>query len=45
MKALAVLSEERLPTLPDVPTAKEAGIDNWVVTELVRDPRARGDPA
>jgi tripartite-type tricarboxylate transporter receptor subunit TctC len=27
VKALAVSSNERLPTLPDVPTAKEAGVD------------------
>jgi tripartite-type tricarboxylate transporter receptor subunit TctC len=27
VKALAVSSKERLPTLPDVPTAREAGID------------------
>jgi tripartite-type tricarboxylate transporter receptor subunit TctC len=27
-RALAVLSDERLPSLPNVPTVKEAGIDN-----------------
>jgi len=27
VKALAVSANERLPTLPDVPTAKEAGVD------------------
>ena len=32
VRALAVLSEERLPSLPGVPTAKEAGIDNFEVT-------------
>lgn len=32
VKALAVLSRERLPYLPDVPTIKEAGIDNCEVT-------------
>jgi tripartite-type tricarboxylate transporter receptor subunit TctC len=32
VRALAVLSEERLPTLPEVPTAKEAGVDNFVVS-------------
>jgi tripartite-type tricarboxylate transporter receptor subunit TctC len=32
VRALAVLSEERVPTLPDVPTAKEAGVDNFVVS-------------
>jgi tripartite-type tricarboxylate transporter receptor subunit TctC len=31
VKALAVLSGERVPSLPDVPTSKEAGIDNWEV--------------
>jgi tripartite-type tricarboxylate transporter receptor subunit TctC len=29
VRALAVLSARRLPELPDVPTAKEAGIDNF----------------
>ena len=29
VRALAVLSERRLPELPDVPTAQEAGIDNF----------------
>lgn len=32
VRALAVLSERRVPTLPEVPTAKEAGVDNFVVT-------------
>ncbi len=32
VKVLAVLSRERLPSLPNVPVAKEAGIDNLVVT-------------
>jgi tripartite-type tricarboxylate transporter receptor subunit TctC len=32
VRALAVLSSERWSYLPDVPTAKEAGIDNLVVT-------------
>jgi tripartite-type tricarboxylate transporter receptor subunit TctC len=31
VRALAVLSERRLPTLPKVPTAGEAGVDNFVV--------------
>jgi len=31
VRPLAVLSEQRVPTLPDVPTAKEAGVDNFVV--------------
>jgi tripartite-type tricarboxylate transporter receptor subunit TctC len=32
MRALAVTSATRWPTMPDVPTMKEAGIDNFVVT-------------
>jgi tripartite-type tricarboxylate transporter receptor subunit TctC len=32
VRPLAVLSTVRAPSLPDVPTAKEAGIDNYVVT-------------
>jgi len=32
LRALAVLSKERLSSLPDVPTIKEAGIDNSEVT-------------
>jgi tripartite-type tricarboxylate transporter receptor subunit TctC len=32
LRALAVFSSERLPSLPDVPTIKEAGIDNSEVT-------------
>ena len=32
VRALAVLSDQRLPTLPGVPTAKEAGIDNFSVS-------------
>jgi tripartite-type tricarboxylate transporter receptor subunit TctC len=31
VKALAVLGDERSTLLSNVPTAKEAGIDNWVV--------------
>ena len=31
VRALAVLSEQRAPTLPDVPTSKEAGVDNFVM--------------
>jgi tripartite-type tricarboxylate transporter receptor subunit TctC len=31
VRALAVLSEQRDPSLPNVPTAKEAGIDNFEV--------------
>ena len=32
MRALAVTTAERWPTLPDVPTMKEAGMDDFVVT-------------
>jgi tripartite-type tricarboxylate transporter receptor subunit TctC len=31
VKALAVLGDERSTLLSNVPTAKEAGMDNWVV--------------
>ena len=31
VRALAVLQSERVPSLPDVPTAKEAGVDNFHV--------------
>lgn len=31
VRALAVLSHERLATLPDAPTSKESGIDNYVL--------------
>jgi tripartite-type tricarboxylate transporter receptor subunit TctC len=32
VRGLAVLSNARVPSLPDVPTAKEGGIDNFEVT-------------
>jgi len=32
VRALVVLSGSRVPALPEVPTAKEAGLDNFVVT-------------
>jgi tripartite-type tricarboxylate transporter receptor subunit TctC len=32
VRPIAVLSERRVPALPDVPTAKEAGVDNFVVS-------------
>jgi tripartite-type tricarboxylate transporter receptor subunit TctC len=32
VRPLAVLSKERALSLPNVPTAKEAGVDNWEVT-------------
>ena len=31
VRALAVLTEQRVPALPNVPTSKEAGVDNFVV--------------
>ena len=31
VRGLAVLTEQRIPTLPGVPTAKEAGVDNFVM--------------
>lgn len=44
VKALAVLSEERLPAFPGVPTIKEAGIDNFVVTTWYGVLAAAGTP-
>jgi tripartite-type tricarboxylate transporter receptor subunit TctC len=32
VRALAVLSEQRLPSFPNIPTSKEAGMDNFEVT-------------
>lgn len=32
VRALAVLSADRLPSLPDIPTTREAGIDHYEVT-------------
>ncbi|TEA79500.1 Bug family tripartite tricarboxylate transporter substrate binding protein [Allopusillimonas ginsengisoli] len=34
LNALAVTSAARAPTLPDVPTAKEAGLDNFEVSSM-----------
>lgn len=34
LRALAVTSTERAPTLPDIPTAKEAGLDNFDVSSM-----------
>lgn len=34
LRALAVTSAERAPTLPDVPTAKEAGLDDFEVSSM-----------
>ena len=31
VRALAVLTEQRIPTLPDVPTALEAGVKNFTM--------------
>ena len=31
VRPLAVLSEERVPSIPDVPTSKEAGVENFEV--------------
>jgi tripartite-type tricarboxylate transporter receptor subunit TctC len=31
-RALAVLSNKRVPTIPDVPTTREAGVDNFELT-------------
>ncbi|MBI2288839.1 MAG: tripartite tricarboxylate transporter substrate binding protein [Betaproteobacteria bacterium] len=31
VRALAVLSDERTPVLPDVPTSKQAGVDNFTM--------------
>lgn len=32
VRGLAVLSEKRIPALPQVPTAKESGVDNFVMS-------------
>ena len=32
VRAIAVLSDKRVPTLPNVPTSKEAGVDHFVVS-------------
>jgi tripartite-type tricarboxylate transporter receptor subunit TctC len=34
LRPLAVTSQHRAPTLPDVPTAKEAGLDNFEVSSM-----------
>lgn len=34
LRALAVTSQSRAPTLPDVPTAKEAGLDDFDVSSM-----------
>ena len=45
VRPLAVLSEKRVPTLPEVPTSKEAGVDELHDVDLVRVVRARSDAA
>ena len=32
VRGLAVLSEKRVPALPNIPTAQESGVDNFVVS-------------
>lgn len=43
--ALAVTSAARAPTLPDVPTAKEAGLDNFEVSSMFGLLAPAGTPA
>jgi len=45
LRALAVTGEKRSPMLPDVPTMKEAGIDNMVVTAWFGLMAPAGTPA
>ena len=45
VRALAVLSEQRVPSLPGVPTAREAGIDNFEVTSWYGLLAPAGTPA
>ncbi len=44
MRALAVTSAERWPTLPDVPTMAEAGVPDFVVTSWCAFAVPRGVP-
>jgi tripartite-type tricarboxylate transporter receptor subunit TctC len=44
VRPLAVLTEERLPAFPQVPTIKEAGIDNFEVTTWYGILAAAGTP-
>jgi tripartite-type tricarboxylate transporter receptor subunit TctC len=44
LRALAVLSDDRLPLLPNVPTAKEAGIDDWEVLQWYATLAPAGTP-
>ena len=45
LRSLAVTSKERAPTLPDVPTAKEAGLDNFDVSSMFGVLAPAGTPA
>lgn len=45
LRALAVTSQNRAPTLPDTPTAKEAGLDNFDVSSMFGVLAPAGTPA
>jgi tripartite-type tricarboxylate transporter receptor subunit TctC len=45
LRALAVTSNERAPTLPDVPTAKQAGLENFDVSSMFGVLAPAGTPA
>ena len=45
MRAIAVLSEKRVATLPNVPTSTEAGFPNFKMSILVRMMAQRGPRA
>jgi tripartite-type tricarboxylate transporter receptor subunit TctC len=45
LRALAVTSQDRAPTLPDVPTAKEAGLENFDVSSMFGVLAPAGTPA
>ncbi|HWL27808.1 MAG TPA: tripartite tricarboxylate transporter substrate binding protein [Burkholderiaceae bacterium] len=45
LRPLAVTSQQRAPTLPDVPTAKEAGLDNFEVSSMFGVLAPAGTPA
>ena len=44
IKPLAVAASERSPSLPDVPTAAEAGVPNYVVSTGTRSGRRPARP-
>lgn len=44
IRALAITAEKRHPTLPDVPTMKEAGIDDFIVTSWQAAHAPKGTP-